>query len=164
MYRSATAIDAHQFADDDTRELWLACLQWEGHPGLVGHSDGDVAAHAVCDAVLIAAGLGELGTIFGVDQPQWAGATGQAMMSHVVERVREAGWQIEFVSVQIIGQRPRLLPRKYEAEQRMSEILGAPVAVCATTTDRMGFTGRDEGLAAIATATLSRANMEAECK
>lgn len=155
--RVATAFDAHQFAADASRPLYLACLEWEGVPGLVGHSDGDVAAHAACDAILMAAGVGELGTVFGTDRPEWKGASGRALLTESLRLVRAAGWKIEDISVQIIGQRPRFAPRKQEAEAVMSEIVGAPVSVSATTSDHMGFTGRGEGLAAIATALLSEA-------
>lgn len=150
--RVATAFDAHTFSDDPKRALWLGCLEWEGVPGLVGHSDADVAAHAACDALLMATGIGELGTIFGTGRPEWDGASGETLLRESVRLVREAGWEIANVSVQIIGQRPRFAPRKAESEAVMSEIVGAPVVVSATTSDRMGFTGRDEGLAAIATA------------
>ncbi|QOR47547.1 2-C-methyl-D-erythritol 2,4-cyclodiphosphate synthase [Trueperella pecoris] len=154
--RVATAFDAHKFSADPARPLWLACLEWDGVRGLEGHSDADVAAHAACDALLMAAGVGELGTVFGTDRPEWAGASGEALLAESVRLVGEAGWMIENVSVQIIGQRPRFAPRKGEAEAAMSAVLGAPVSVAATTSDRMGFTGRDEGLAAIATALLTR--------
>ncbi|QTG75350.1 2-C-methyl-D-erythritol 2,4-cyclodiphosphate synthase [Trueperella pecoris] len=154
--RVATAFDAHKFSADPARPLWLACLDWDGVCGLEGHSDADVAAHAACDALLMAAGVGELGTVFGTDRPEWAGASGEALLAESVRLVGEAGWMIENVSVQIIGQRPRFAPRKGEAEAAMSAVVGAPVSVAATTSDRMGFTGRDEGLAAIATALLTR--------
>ncbi|WP_394263247.1 2-C-methyl-D-erythritol 2,4-cyclodiphosphate synthase [Trueperella sp.] len=154
--RVATAFDAHKFSDDPRRPLWLGCLEWEGLPGLVGHSDADVAAHAACDALLMATGIGELGTIFGTGRPEWDGASGETLLRESVKLVHEAGWEIANVSVQIIGQRPRFASRKAEAEAAMSQIVGAPVVVSATTSDRMGFTGRDEGLAAIATALVTR--------
>lgn len=154
--RVATAFDAHKFSDDPERPLWLGCLKWEGVPGLIGHSDADVAAHAACDALLMATGIGELGTIFGTGRPEWDGASGETLLRESVKLVREAGWDISNVSVQIIGQRPRFSPRKAKSEAVMSEIVGAPVVVSATTSDRMGFTGRDEGLAAIATALVTR--------
>lgn len=154
--RIATAFDAHKFSPDPQRPLFLACLRWDGERGLEGHSDADVAAHAACDALLMAAGLGELGSVFGTDRPEWAGASGEALLAESVRLVAEAGWSVENVSVQIIGQRPRFAPRKEEAEAAMSAVVGAPVSVAATTSDRMGFTGRGEGLAAIATALLTR--------
>ncbi|MEW6872146.1 2-C-methyl-D-erythritol 2,4-cyclodiphosphate synthase [Trueperella pyogenes] len=154
--RIATAFDAHKFSQDPQRPLFLACLRWDGERGLEGHSDADVAAHAACDALLMAAGVGELGSVFGTDRPEWAGASGEALLAESVRLVAEAGWNVENVSVQIIGQRPRFAPRKEEAEAAMSAVVGAPVSVAATTSDRMGFTGRGEGLAAIATALLTR--------
>lgn len=154
--RVASAFDAHKFSEDPQRPLWLACLPWDGERGLEGHSDADVAAHAACDAILMAAGVGELGSVFGTDRPQWAGASGEVLLLEAVRLVREQGWAIENVSVQIIGQRPRFAPRKAEAEAAMSAIVGAPVVVSATTSDQMGFTGRSEGLAAIATALVSQ--------
>lgn len=154
--RIATAFDAHKFSPDPQRPLFLACLRWDGERGLEGHSDADVAAHAACDALLMAADVGELGSVFGTDRPEWAGASGEALLAESVRLVAEAGWSVENVSVQIIGQRPRFAPRKEEAEAAMSAVVGAPVSVAATTSDRMGFTGRGEGLAAIATALLTR--------
>ena len=108
--RVATAFDAHRFTEEE-RPLFLACLRWDGERGLEGHSDADVAAHAACDAILMASGVGELGTVFGTDRPEWAGASGEALLAESVRLVREAGWQVENISVQIIGQRPRFAPR-----------------------------------------------------
>ncbi|MCF2707012.1 2-C-methyl-D-erythritol 2,4-cyclodiphosphate synthase [Arcanobacterium haemolyticum] len=150
--RVGTGVDVHAFSDDEQRELSLACLQWPGERGLDGHSDADVAAHAACDAVLIASGVGDLGTVFGTDRPEWSGASGATLLGEAVRLVREAGWSVSNISIQIVGQRPRFLPRKGEAEEAMTRVVGAPVSVSATTTDRLGFTGRSEGLAAIATA------------
>jgi len=137
--------------------MHLAGLAWpdETH-GLEGHSDGDVAAHAVCDALLSAAGLGDLGSQFGTSDPAWAGASGTAMLEETARRVRAAGYEIGNAAVQVIGNQPRLGPRRAEAEAALSAAAGAPVTVSATTTDGLGLTGRGEGVSAMATALVVR--------
>ncbi len=156
--RVGQGFDVHAFAPETTDEpLHLACLDWPDHPRLVGHSDGDVVAHAVCDALLSAAGLGDLGTIFGVGEPRWDGASGATLLTEVFRLISEGGWRINNVSVQMVGQKPRVSPRKDEASRTLSTVLGgAPVSFSASTTDHLGFLGREEGLAAIATALLLR--------
>jgi 2-C-methyl-D-erythritol 4-phosphate cytidylyltransferase/2-C-methyl-D-erythritol 2,4-cyclodiphosphate synthase len=152
--RTGVGFDVHAY--DSDRPLWLAGLYWPGEPGLAGHSDGDAVAHALCDALLAAAGLGDIGSIFGTADPRFVGAHGDVFLTETMRLVGEAGFRLGNASVQVIGNRPRFAPRKAEAEALLTELLGGAVSVSATTTDGLGFTGRGEGVAALANVLLHK--------
>jgi 2-C-methyl-D-erythritol 4-phosphate cytidylyltransferase/2-C-methyl-D-erythritol 2,4-cyclodiphosphate synthase len=151
--RTGIGIDVHAY--DETAPLWLGGLYWTGEPGLAGHSDGDAVLHAICDALLSAAGLGDLGTRFGTSDPRFAGAASEVFVRETLALVDGAGFDVVNVVVQIVATRPKIAPRRSELEAHLSALVGAPVTIGATTTDGLGFTGRGEGVAAIATALLS---------
>ena len=151
--RVGIGTDAHAFSKDPARKLWLAGLLWDGEVGVDGHSDGDVAAHAICDALLAAANLGDLGSNFGVNDPKYSGASGATLLAETLIKVKAAGFVIENVAVQIVGNKPKIGTRRPEAIAALSAALnGAQVSVSATSTDGLGFTGEGKGLSAIATA------------
>jgi len=148
--RTGIGIDAHAF--DDSVPLWLGGLSWPGEPGLAGHSDGDAISHAICDALLSAAGLGDLGQRFGTADERYSGARGEVFIAETLALIAGAGYRVGNVSVQVIAVRPRIAARRAELEDRLSALVGAPVSVSATTSDGLGATGRGEGLCAVATA------------
>lgn len=150
--RVGIGTDVHAFRADGSLGLRLGGLHWPQERALEGHSDADVVAHAAADALFSAAGLGDLGSNFGTAEPEWAGASGAALLAEAARRVRAAGFVIGNIAVQLVGQRPKFAPRRAAAEAALSQAADAPVTVSATTTDGLGFTGRGEGLAAIATA------------
>jgi 2-C-methyl-D-erythritol 4-phosphate cytidylyltransferase/2-C-methyl-D-erythritol 2,4-cyclodiphosphate synthase len=154
--RAGVGIDAHAFSADPKRALWLAGLLWENEIGVDGHSDGDVAAHAICDALFAAANIGDLGSNFGTSKPEYAGASGERLLTETFNLVRTAGFNIQNVAVQIVGNRPKIGPRRIDAITKISQALGgAQVSVSATTTDGLGLTGEGKGIGAIATALIT---------
>ncbi|NCU90096.1 MAG: 2-C-methyl-D-erythritol 2,4-cyclodiphosphate synthase [Actinobacteria bacterium] len=155
--RVGVGTDAHAFSSDSSRQLWLGGIHWSDVAGVDGHSDGDVAAHAICDALFSATGLGDLGSNFGISDPQYAGASGAKLLSETLNRITAAGYQISNVSVQIVCNKPKIGTRRTEAISALSHALGgAPVSVTATSTDGLGFTGEGKGISAIATALVVR--------
>lgn len=152
--RVGTGVDVHAY--DAGAPLRLAGLEWPGEPGLSGHSDGDVVCHAIVDALLSAAALGDIGELVGVDRAETADADSTAFITRALARLDDEGWAPVNVSVQLVAVRPKFAPRRAEAEARLTTLVGAPVSLGATTSDGLGFTGRGEGIAAIATALIAR--------
>ena len=154
--RTGVGVDAHAFSQDPERELWLAGLLWENEIGVDGHSDGDVAAHAICDALFAAANIGDLGSNFGTSKPEYAGASGERLLKETFNLVRASGFEIQNIAVQIVGNRPKIGPRRIDAITKISQALGGTqVSVSATTTDGLGLTGEGRGIGAIATALIA---------
>lgn len=151
--------DAHRYSDDASKTLYLGCLPWLGERALEGHSDGDVIAHAMVDALLSAANLGDIGSNFGTDRPEYSGASGEVFLQGALELLKQHGFEPVNISVQLIGNRPKLAPRRLELEAHLGGIVGAPVSVSATTTDAMGFLGSDEGLAAVASSLVRKVGL-----
>jgi 2-C-methyl-D-erythritol 4-phosphate cytidylyltransferase/2-C-methyl-D-erythritol 2,4-cyclodiphosphate synthase len=151
--RIGSGFDAHRF--DPSRPLILAGVEWPDEPGLAGHSDGDAVLHAIVDALLSAAGLGDIGGQFGTSDPAYLNASSEVFVLRTRELLAEAGWRIVNISVQLIGEKPKLAQRRDEVQQHLSELFDAPVSLAATTSDGMGFTGRGEGVAVHATALLT---------
>jgi len=157
--RVGVGTDAHAFSSDTSRQLWLAGIHWPDVVGVDGHSDGDVAAHAICDALFSATGLGDLGSNFGVSDPQYSGASGASLLKETLTRITSAGFTINNVSVQVVCNKPKIGPRRAEAIAALSSALGGvPVSVTATSTDGLGFTGEGKGISAIATALVAKKN------
>ena len=154
-FKVGLGVDAHAFSSDQDRKLWLAGLLWPEQVGVDGYSDGDVAAHAICDALFSAARLGDLGSNFGVDDPKYQGASGETLLKEALEKITSAGYEIGNVSVQIVCNKPKIGPRRAEAIKALSKALGgAEVSVSATSTDGLGFSGQGLGISALATALL----------
>jgi len=159
QFRVGIGTDAHAFSSDPSRQLWLGGILWRDVVGVDGHSDGDVAAHAICDALFSATGLGDLGSNFGTSDPKYSGASGVTLLQETLARVTAAGYAIQNVAVQIVCNKPKIGSRRSEAIAALSQALGgAPVSVTATSTDGLGFTGEGKGISAIATALVQNRN------
>jgi 2-C-methyl-D-erythritol 4-phosphate cytidylyltransferase/2-C-methyl-D-erythritol 2,4-cyclodiphosphate synthase len=156
--RTGIGTDVHRFTEDSAKPLYLGTVIWPGERGLDGHSDGDAVSHAIVDALLSAAGLGDIGSNFGVDRPEFAGANGRVFIDATLALLKQNGFRVRNVAVQIIGNRPKVAPMRTQVETVLTEIVGAPVTLGATTTDGLGFLGNDEGVAAVATALIARTN------
>ena len=154
--RTGIGTDTHRFSEDSSKKLFLGTIEWPGERGLDGHSDGDALSHAIVDALLSAAGLGDIGSNFGVDRTEFVGANGQVFLSETLSKLENAGFAIINVSAQIIGNRPKVSPMREQVEQALTAIIQAPVTISATTTDGLGFLGNTEGVAVVASALIQR--------
>ena len=146
----------HRFTEDASKPLYLGTIVWNGERGLDGHSDGDALSHAIVDAMLSAAGLGDIGSNFGVDRPEFSGANGQVFLAGALEKLHQNAWSLVNVSAQIIGNRPKVAPMREAVQQALTQILHAPVTISATTTDGLGFLGNSEGVAVVASVLIQR--------
>lgn len=155
IFRSGIGTDVHRFTEDESKPLYLGTVLWQGERGLDGHSDGDAVSHAIVDALLSAAGLGDIGSNFGVDRPEFAGANGKVFIEGALMLLLNAGFTVQNVAVQIIGNRPKVAPHRAAVEAALTSLIGAPVSLSATTTDGLGFLGNSEGVAAVATALIA---------
>jgi 2-C-methyl-D-erythritol 4-phosphate cytidylyltransferase/2-C-methyl-D-erythritol 2,4-cyclodiphosphate synthase len=164
QFRTGIGTDVHRFTEDADKPLYLGTIVWPGERGLDGHSDGDAVSHAIVDALLSAAGLGDIGSNFGVDRPEFSGANGKVFLEGALELIAEAGFKVENVAVQIIGNRPKVAPNRAAVEAALELILGAPVSLGATTTDGLGFLGNTQGVAAVATALLAKSVVETDAE
>ena len=154
--RTGIGTDTHRFSEDVSKPLFLGTIEWLGERGLDGHSDGDALSHAIVDALLSAAGLGDIGSNFGVDRAEFAGANGSVFLTETLKKLAAAGFAIINVSAQIIGNRPKVAPMREKVEQALTKLLQAPVTISATTTDGLGFLGNTEGVAVVASALIQR--------
>jgi 2-C-methyl-D-erythritol 4-phosphate cytidylyltransferase/2-C-methyl-D-erythritol 2,4-cyclodiphosphate synthase len=155
--RTGIGTDTHRFTEDASKPLYLGTVIWDGERGLDGHSDGDALSHAIVDSLLSAAGLGDIGSNFGVDRPEFSGANGKVFIEGTLELLRAEGWSVTNVAAQIIGNRPKVSPMRERVEAVLTDLVGAPVTLSATTTDGLGFLGNTEGVAVVATALITRA-------
>lgn len=155
IYRTGIGVDVHPYSKTD-KPCMLGCILWENTAGIEGHSDSDVVAHAICDALLSACRIGDLGLIFGVDNPDMKNASGKSMLEKTLGIINERGWFVENISVQLAAKTPKITPRQFEVAYALTQIVKAPVSFGATTTDGLGFIGKGEGLCAISTVQVSR--------
>ena len=155
IYRTGVGVDVHPYCND-VKDCMIGCVKWLDSKGIEGHSDGDVVAHAICDSVLSACRLGDLGILFGIDEPDMQDATGYFMLKKTISVAMENSWHIENVAVQFLGKTPHVLPRHFEVALGLSKIMNAPVSFSATTTDNLGFIGRGDGVCAISTTQVSK--------
>ena len=154
--RVGHGFDTHRFSDDPDRPLILGGIRFEGTPGLVGHSDGDAVAHAVIDALLSAAGMGDIGVLFPDTDEAWAGADSIGLLADAVARLDDAGWRVVNADCTVVTEQPRIAPHREEMEARLSGAAGAPGAVKGKRAEALGALGRGEGLACWAVALIER--------